>query len=494
MVKYFGRLSLLAVGIALIGVLSAGSAKALALGDPLISQLDELRFPQSELSLSLASLPQHFTEQGGFLVPDPTGDELVISADGSGALLLRAKGGMKLLSPGDYLPARFYLPAEDELRGELSVRDGDRLLIRLSRPGVGYLMVRVGASADRLTLTMRSFPLTELLASPSRFPSAPTGAVQTSPYRLELSATPARLPADGESRAEIVARVVDRDGLPVPGVRVLLEQREGFGSLSYQPSLTDRRGEVHAILRAGTTAERNLLVASLPDGTRTELVIPQAITAKLKLRLVSRQEFELIGGITLFRPPNLIEVEVFPEELPADGFSTAEVTARLLSPDGRPLPGVRLSASLVGGSGEIRPLTGYTDQAGEQRFLYVAGREPGRVVIAISDGGGGRATAEISLYEPGAAQIGFVLEGLELPPDKQGFIVDASAAKIELVVVVTDRGGNPVPGVRVAFSLEQGLGTLMVPDPVTDDQGQVKVEFIPAGMEGTETLTAFVEE
>lgn len=493
-VKGIGRLIGLTLGIALIFALSASSGSALAPGDPLISQLDELRFPTSELALSLDGLPLRFSEQGGFLVPDPAGDELTITPDGSGALLLRARGGMKLLSPGDYLPARFYLPAEDELGHELTARDGDRLLIRLSRPGAGYLMVGVERAGQGLTLTMRSFPLTEVLSSPRRFPPAPPGPDQTSPYRLEMGATPARLPADGESRAQIVVRVVDRDGLPVPGVEVLLEQREGFGSLIYQPSLTDRKGEVHATLRAGNTAQANRLVASLADGTQSELAVPQAVTAKLKLRLVSHREFELIGGITLFRPPNLIEVEVFPEELPADGFSTAEITARLLSPDGRPLPGVRLSASLVGGSGEIRPLSSLTDQAGEQRFLYVAGREPGRVVVAISDGGGGRATVELSLYQPGAAEIGFVLEGLELPPDKQGFIVDATAAKIELTVVVTDRGGNPVPGVRVAFSLEQGLGTLMVPDPVTDDQGQVRVEFIPAGMEGTETLTAFVEE
>jgi len=118
---------------------------------------------------------------------------------------------------------------------------------------------------------------------------------------LLLQATPSAIPADGFSRAEIVARVSPSTS---PGVRVQLTTSGGALSPT-DPRAPDSNGEVSALLTSTATPQSVLVTAEVRDGltvvaSRTVTVRFDAASPNSVLRLVlSAPQIEADGASSI---------------------------------------------------------------------------------------------------------------------------------------------------------------------------------------------------
>ena len=82
-----------------------------------------------------------------------------------------------------------------------------------------------------------------------------------------------------------------------------------------------------------------------------------------------------------------VRVQVSPSTLPADGTSTAQVTATVYDKQNKPVPNTELTFTLSGtGMGTIQPKTATTDSQGQAKATYKAGTKAGTVTITVTVG------------------------------------------------------------------------------------------------------------
>ena len=123
------------------------------------------------------------------------------------------------------------------------------------------------------------------------------------------------------------------------------------------------------------------------------------------------------------------------------GFSVIEMLIALT------ISSMLLTACLVALDGSFKAYEVTTDSAGQVKLRWTLGREPGtqRLTLRLADD-----TASVTVTAqatPGApAALAFIS-----PPATRS----AKALAAPLVVEVTDRFGNPVPGVSVTFSMRR---------------------------------------
>jgi beta-glucosidase/6-phospho-beta-glucosidase/beta-galactosidase len=113
-----------------------------------------------------------------------------------------------------------------------------------------------------------------------------TISADMAPARIELSAVPASLYADGHSTAQVVARVVSSSGMPLSGQVITFTTT--LGSLSLHGATTDDQGETATVLRAGTTPGEALITASVDAGAVQERLQVPFHLRKVFLPLVQR--------------------------------------------------------------------------------------------------------------------------------------------------------------------------------------------------------------
>ncbi len=82
-----------------------------------------------------------------------------------------------------------------------------------------------------------------------------------------------------------------------------------------------------------------------------------------------------------------VRVQVSPSTLPADGTSTAPVTATVYDKQNKALPNTTLTFAVSGtGMGTIQPKTATTDSKGQAKATYKAGTQAGTVTITVTAG------------------------------------------------------------------------------------------------------------
>jgi len=82
-----------------------------------------------------------------------------------------------------------------------------------------------------------------------------------------------------------------------------------------------------------------------------------------------------------------VRVQVSPSSLPADGTSTAQVTATVYDKQNKALPNTTLTFAVSGtGMGTIQPKTATTDSKGQAKATYKAGTKAGTVTITVAAG------------------------------------------------------------------------------------------------------------
>ncbi len=82
-----------------------------------------------------------------------------------------------------------------------------------------------------------------------------------------------------------------------------------------------------------------------------------------------------------------VRVQVSPATLPADGTSTAQVTATVYDKQNKAIPNIELTFAVSGtGMGTIQPKTATTDSKGQAKATYKAGTKAGTVTITVTVG------------------------------------------------------------------------------------------------------------
>lgn len=180
--------------------------------------------------------------------------------------------------------------------------------------------------------------------------------------------------------------------------------------------------------------------------------------------------------------PTTESVVATPTQVPADGSSTATVTAKVTDQNGNPLSGVSVSFST--NLGALGTSTMVTTDASGQATDTITSTAVGTATVTASVAG---------ISTGNTASVTFTTPSLPVPE-----IVTASPSIIPadgstnstITATVRDQNENPLPGVLVTFSTT--LGTLGLPTTATTDSNGQATDTISSTAVGTATVTAGV--
>ncbi|MET0397141.1 MAG: Ig-like domain-containing protein [Longimicrobiaceae bacterium] len=290
-------------------------------------------------------------------------------------------------------------------------------------------------------------------------------AVPGAPAILHVSAGNAQVGVVGTAVSSApTVQVTDRYSNPVQGVEVGWAVTSGGGSVSPPASRTDAAGNASTRWVLGPTVGANGLTAAvsgLPTAVFTVAATPPPVAAR-----VEKSSGDAQTGVV--------------GEALADS-----VAVRVLSADGRAVPGVAVSWSTLDGS--LSSSSKATDAAGISRVGWTLGGGAGtqgveaRVsgldgspVVFRATGKAGRVT--VVKKHQGDAQRGPV--GSEL--------------HMGLGAVALDRYGNPVAGARVAWTTSGG-GSISAQNSSTPSSGEAYGRWKLGSAEGPQTATVTID-
>lgn len=261
----------------------------------------------------------------------------------------------------------------------------------------------------------------------------------------------------------LVARVTDRGGKPVAGVTVSWTADPAAGTLSSSATPTDANGDARNQWTLGSGAGTFTVTASAPG------LPPATFTATAALPQPAR--VERAGG---------------------DGQSAAVATGladslavRVVSAEGRPVPGVRVSWAVSAGGGALSDSAATTGAAGIARVRWVLGTAAGpQSVEARVAGLSGSPVAFAATAQPGSAAAAVRAGG-----DGQTGTVGFALAE-PLLVRVTDVYGNPVRGAGVTWMSTGGGGSLSPTIASTDSLGLARATWTLGIAPGAHAATA----
>ena len=331
------------------------------------------------------------------------------------------------------------------------------------------------------------------------FLSLPAGKLQLPNLELSVSSYPQALPNDGFSEAVISVALV-ADGKPLADEKVEARVVRGDGKLIHSEVVTDSAGVATFAYRAGMLPETGKVELSSPaHSVAAELSIPLAPVAYLDVLLVTPEEYQAhLQRQASAAPIYKLEASVFPAQLAADGGSLACINARLLHVDGKPAPGVPLTAEVISGDGQVLLEQKATDSEGKFELHFVAGRMPGTATIQLMEPSTGLTyAANILLVEAGPARIELSFDDpFSAEPGREGAILPADGSTgLKMRALVKDLGGMPLTGVEVRLEiLDTHNGRMEVQDPVTDMTGAVEFTYHAGTFTGPVRLRAFIAD
>jgi hypothetical protein len=275
--------------------------------------------------------------------------------------------------------------------------------------------------------------------------------------QISVSALPANLPADGASVSNVSVRVLDAWGNPVvDGTVVVLSLAQGSGTLSTLSTLT-----AGGLATAVFTAPSSVPATNPVTITARAGNAPNATT---NINLTGPQ----ISGISLSSNP---------PSLPADGASTAFVSATVSVTGGGSAPdGTEVVFSIVEGAGVITH--NHTTAGGVATAILTAPPQEGTAVVR-AQAGGRQAEMEIE-YKPGKVEL------TATPNTILGTGRETSA----IVAQVAQANGLPVTNTLIAFSLSNAdMGSLSPTAALSDGTGKARTTFTAAKTGGTVVVT-----
>ncbi len=295
---------------------------------------------------------------------------------------------------------------------------------------------------------------------------------------ITLSANPTKIPSDGNSSSLITAKLIDNGGNPaLDGMSVKFSTSLG----DFINSANQKVKEVEATITNGQGTVSVSLIAGTTAGVATVIAWSGGVSQSITIQ-IGDATAEPLAGITLGANPSSI---------PADGSSSALVTATLTDNSGNPvLNGISvtfkttlgifsnntqtITATVNNGKGTVSvSLLSEKDKSGNATISCSSGGVSQSVTIQIGDG----ATQPVA--------------GITLTANPEQIPADGKSSSL-ITAVLVDIGGNPVPnGISVTFSTTLGVfsnKTNTISYSVTNGQGSVSVSLISGTVSGNATI------
>src|SRR5690606_4441073 len=163
------------------------------------------------------------------------------------------------------------------------------------------------------------------------------------------------------------------------------------------------------------------------------------------------------------------------------------VGIRVEDAEGQPLQGIAVELEVVAGGGSTEPAVTITDSIGLAVAQWFLGEAPGENELEARVRGVPGVAARVRAIGTAAAPARLVA----VSGDDQ-FAALGDALPNELVVRVEDAAGNPVPGVRVAFSVTVGDGSVEPAVVTSDAAGTAKAVWTVGHEPGVQTARAVI--
>jgi hypothetical protein len=254
-----------------------------------------------------------------------------------------------------------------------------------------------------------------------------------------------------------VVRVLDDRGRAMAGVSVAFAVTAGAGTVAAASVPTDAQGQASVAWTLGTTAQENVLSATVP-GLTPVLFSAQAGAAQ---------------------PASLQKVAGDGQTGAVGSVLADSLAVRVLDAYGNGVPGVAVSFFSFAGTPSAGNVN--TNAQGFAKTALMLTRRP--------------ATDTVHATATGLAPIKFIVTVVPGPPDSiyrmEGVDQSASAGRplqVAPLVRVEDAYGNVVPGVPVTFTPDAGSGVAAPATVITDSLGRARTGHWTLGREGTNRL------
>lgn len=268
------------------------------------------------------------------------------------------------------------------------------------------------------------------------------------PERIQVQVQPSVLVGDGVSTAIITATVTNAQGIAVPDGTVVLFETRALGGGQGPGRILNPTPTVNG--RATATLQSTIVAQTVSFD-----VVARVGTAQGSARVT------FTGG------PGLLTLIATPATLPADGVSTATITATVTDASGNPVPdGTPVIFSTDRGT--ISPASATTVN-GQANAVLVSSPQAGVATVSASSGS---LQQQVQVrFLPGPPNTVTLTAN---PPGSQ--VADGNAAFV-IVATVRDAVGNPVdPGTAVTFTVSP-FGTLNPATATTDANGQAQTSL-----------------
>lgn len=260
--------------------------------------------------------------------------------------------------------------------------------------------------------------------------------------RITLVISPATIPADGDTRAEISATVLDFEGNPAYiGTSVTFKTNRGVftsGSTSVTVDTTDTSGvvKVYLIAKLGTNPGVALIEVSSNDARASGNV-----------------------EITAYGPPGLtakIDLTANPSVIPSDGKTPSVITAVLTDGNGKPV--------FIGTSMTFTTDKGYFEQNGRPAITVTTRDTTGTESVSLIGPRGVHGTAQIKCTSYGVTAVTTVTIGgrpvhITLTATPDSIPADGETLSLITATVTDDLGVPVIIGTEVKFEVVTGLFT-----------------------------------
>ena len=268
----------------------------------------------------------------------------------------------------------------------------------------------------------------------------------------------------GAPLAESLAvRVADAYGNPVSDANVTWTASFNSGSVSPASSRSNAQGVAKTAWTLGSRLDLSHTVVALVAPTATATF-----------------------NATASLPPTATIVKVVGDGASATvGSAMAESLAvRVQLAGGQPVAGVTVMWAVVAGGGSVSPESSVTGENGIARALLTPGTTPRVNTITASVTNLTPATITVTAQPDVPASL------TKVSGDDQSAAAGQRLSS-PLVVRVTDRFGNELAGVTVAWEVTSGGGSVTPPTSTTDASGRASAQWT-VGSAGTQSLSASV--
>lgn len=276
--------------------------------------------------------------------------------------------------------------------------------------------------------------------------------------RIELSADPEVIDANGSSSATITAIITDTVGDPIPlGQAVTLTTTSGSFA-NGERTIVLNTADDSGTLQTG-------LISSIVPGFAYVTAEAGGITQSVVVTFASTEAPDV----------GRVQLSADPEAIPADGISSSLLTATITDttgtavPAGQPVLFTTTRGSFANGAQQIQ--INSADDSGVVQTSIISTSTPGFAVVTAVSGGISQAVV-VTFTDMAAPDVGSVslsADPLEIPAD--------GISSSTLTAVITDTAGDPVPaGQLILFrtnlgTFPNGLDEIELTTP--DDTGRV---------------------